>query len=113
MIYYKKGKVIVIGHVLNQFIYELSVNVFHKNYYFVANTKYFSSLINLPVVESYKVNKNIEISCYLHAAPIDWLINNTDWDDWENIAVKINDKVKVTDDDFWCSSDDFTIIDID
>ena len=44
---------------------------------------------------------------------IDWLINNTDWDDWENIAVKINDKVKVTDDDFWCSSDDFTIIDID
>ncbi len=76
MIYYKKGKVIVIGHVLNQFIYELSVNVFHKNYYFVANTKYFSSLINLPVVESYKVNKNIEISCYLHAAPIDWLINN-------------------------------------
>lgn len=43
---------------------------------------------------------------------IDWLINNTDWDEWEDIAVKINEKVKVTDDDFWCSSDDFTILDI-
>jgi hypothetical protein len=41
---------------------------------------------------------------------IDWLINNTNWHEWEDLAVKVNDKVNVTDDDFWCSSDDFDII---
>jgi hypothetical protein len=40
---------------------------------------------------------------------IDWLLNNTRWEDWEGIATKINDKVKVTDDDFWTCSDDFMI----
>lgn len=43
---------------------------------------------------------------------IDWLLNNTDWEDWEDCSVKINDKVNVTDDDFWTSSDDFKIKDI-
>jgi len=43
---------------------------------------------------------------------IDWLINNTNWSDWTDVATKVNDKVKVTDDDFWCSSDGFEIVDI-
>jgi hypothetical protein len=43
---------------------------------------------------------------------IDWLINNTDWVDWTDVATKVNDKVKVTDDDFWCSSEGFEIVDI-
>jgi hypothetical protein len=43
---------------------------------------------------------------------IDWLINNFDWEDWESVATKINDKVEVTDDDFWTSSEDFEIVDI-
>jgi hypothetical protein len=43
---------------------------------------------------------------------IDWLINNFNWEDWESTATKINDKVKVTDDDFWTSSEDFEIVDI-
>jgi len=42
---------------------------------------------------------------------VDWLTNNTDWADWEAIAEKVNSKVKVTDDDFWTSSDDFEILD--
>ena len=42
---------------------------------------------------------------------IDWLTNNSDWDDWESIAIKVNNKVKVTDDDFWTSSADFEILD--
>lgn len=42
---------------------------------------------------------------------IDWLINNTDWCDWEQYATKIDDKVNVTEDDFWCSSDNFKIKD--
>jgi enolase len=41
---------------------------------------------------------------------IDWLINNSNWEDWQDSATKLNDKVKVTDDDFWCSSDDFEIV---
>ena len=41
---------------------------------------------------------------------IDWLINNTDWIDWKDQVTKINDKVKVIDDDFWTNSEDFEII---
>lgn len=41
---------------------------------------------------------------------IDWLLNNTNWEDWQDSATKLNDKVKVTDEDFWRSSDDFEIV---
>jgi enolase len=40
---------------------------------------------------------------------IDWLMNNSDWEEWEELATKINDEVKVLEDDFWTSSDDFEI----
>jgi len=43
---------------------------------------------------------------------IDWLLNNTNWSDWSQTAIKINDKVLVTDDDFFTSSDDCEIIDV-
>lgn len=43
---------------------------------------------------------------------IDWLLNNYEWEDWSDCAVKINDGVFVTEDDFWTSSDDFEIEDI-
>jgi len=43
---------------------------------------------------------------------INWLLNNSDWKDWEEIAFKVDDKIKVDEDEFWCSSDDFEIIDI-
>lgn len=39
----------------------------------------------------------------------DWLLNNMDWDDVKDRATKINDKVNVTDDDFWTSSDNVEI----
>ena len=41
---------------------------------------------------------------------IDWLLNNMDWVFVKAFAVKINDKVMVTDDDFWTDSDDFKIV---
>ena len=41
---------------------------------------------------------------------IDWLINNMDFEDISDVAVKINSNVDVTDDDFWGESDGFTII---
>ena len=40
---------------------------------------------------------------------IDWLLNNTDWVEWKDHATKLNEKVMVTDEDFWRRSDDFTI----
>jgi len=43
---------------------------------------------------------------------IDWLLNNYEWEDWSDSAEKINDKINVTDCDFWSSSDDFEIKDI-
>lgn len=42
---------------------------------------------------------------------IDWLINNTDFDEWTESAIKLNDDINVTEDDFWCSSDGFEIVD--
>jgi enolase len=44
---------------------------------------------------------------------IDWLVNNTDWEDWLEVATKVNDSVKVTEDDFWTDSEDFKIVDLD
>jgi hypothetical protein len=43
---------------------------------------------------------------------IDWLINNFDWEDWEESAIKLSDKIGVSEDDFWTSSEDFDIIEI-
>ena len=41
---------------------------------------------------------------------IDWLLNNMDFDDIKDKAVKVSDEIKVTDEDFWTSSDDFDIV---
>jgi len=43
---------------------------------------------------------------------IDWLLNNTDWEDWKDVAKKFNDSIDVIDDEFWTSSGDFEIIEI-
>ena len=43
---------------------------------------------------------------------IDWLINNTDFEDWKEFSTKINNDVKVLEDSFWCDSDDFEIIEL-
>jgi hypothetical protein len=40
---------------------------------------------------------------------IDWLISNSDWDDWEPVAKKLNGEVETTDPDFWYDSDNFEI----
>ena len=40
---------------------------------------------------------------------IDWLLNNSNFEDW--VSIKINNNVRVTDEDFWTSSDNFKIID--
>jgi len=42
---------------------------------------------------------------------IDWLLNNTNWEDWKDDVLKINDDIKVLEEDFFTSSDDFEIED--
>lgn len=41
---------------------------------------------------------------------IDWLLNSMNYEDIEDVTTKINDNVDVTTDNFWCSSDDFVIV---
>lgn len=43
---------------------------------------------------------------------IDWLLNNTNFEDWQEsgLVAQVNDSVNVTDEDFWCSSDGFEIV---
>ena len=44
---------------------------------------------------------------------IDWLMGNSNFEDWEDTAVKVNDhKGLISNDDFWCCSDDFEIVTI-
>ena len=40
----------------------------------------------------------------------DWLLNNSNWEDWKDIAEKVNEKVNVTDKDFWTNSGNFDLI---
>lgn len=41
---------------------------------------------------------------------IDWLINNTNFEDWEPVLTKISDEIKTYDEDFWFDSDNFEIL---
>lgn len=41
---------------------------------------------------------------------IDWLLNNSDWEDWNGLAQQINDDVLVSTKDFWTSSDHFSVV---
>lgn len=43
---------------------------------------------------------------------VDWLLNNMNWVDVKDHAVKVNDDANVTDEDFWTSSDYFEIIEV-
>lgn len=40
---------------------------------------------------------------------IDWLLNNMDWKDVKDHAIKVDTRINVTEKDFWTSSDDFSI----
>lgn len=41
---------------------------------------------------------------------IDWLINNSNEEDWK--TTKLNEEVKTADEDYWFDSDNFEIIEI-
>ncbi len=41
---------------------------------------------------------------------IDWLLNNSDYEDWESETIKVTSEIKVLKDDFWTNSEDFKIV---
>lgn len=42
---------------------------------------------------------------------IDWMVNNSNWSDWEEVAVKVSDYVWTLE-EFGCSSEDLRIIEV-
>lgn len=76
LIYYNKNtkQSALVG---KKFVYEVCVNLYHKNYYSQIKSTYYMSLEPINnFVPSLFINNNIEITCELHTAPIDWLIDN-------------------------------------
>lgn len=75
LIYYNKNtkESALVG---KTFLYEVCVNLYHKKYYSQIKKEWYSSLVSIKYIPSVFINKNIEITCELHAAPIDWLIEN-------------------------------------
>ena len=59
---------------------------------------------------SEEYNLEVEFAMKDNYEAIDWILNNSNWEDWEDVATKLNEKVNVTDDDFWTDSDDFKIV---
>lgn len=55
-------------------------------------------------------NEEVEFVIHSDYEGIDWLMINSDWEDWEDIAIKESDDVLVSENDFWCNPDDFKII---
>lgn len=43
---------------------------------------------------------------------IDWLLNNTDYEEWEDDTTKINSTARVTLKDFWTRTEDFDIVEM-
>ena len=71
-IYVKEDKSITVS---DRFTYEVTVCCYYSNYYCITDTTIFESDINLEkMVESYFLNKHIQISCELFSAPMEYII---------------------------------------
>lgn len=59
---------------------------------------------------SHEFNSEVEHGLNNGYDLIDWVLNNSNWEDHEADSVKVSDAVKVTSDDFWTCSDDFELV---
>ncbi|WP_338813268.1 hypothetical protein V9L05_18150 [Bernardetia sp. Wsw4-3y2] len=91
-------KVIIINTSTGQYSLPLDLVAKHRANYYVGEanreSKEYADEVAYAMKDSYE--------------GIDWIINNSDWSDWEESATKINDEVKLTE-EFWTCSDDFEI----
>lgn len=71
-IYVKDDESILVG---NSFIYDVSLYIYHKNYFSLAEKKYFQSDKEIKnIVKSHRINQVYEMCCELAYAPEYWLI---------------------------------------
>ncbi len=59
----------------DKYVYEVTICCYYENYYCIANTTMFeSSILVEKMVESYFLNKHVQISCELFSAPMEYII---------------------------------------
>ncbi|WP_375560216.1 hypothetical protein ACE193_21300 [Bernardetia sp. OM2101] len=92
-------KVIIINTPTGQYSLPLDLVAKHRADYYVGEanreSKKYADEVAYAMKDSYE--------------GIDWILNNSDWSDWENNVTQINNEVKLTE-DFWTCSDDFSIV---
>ena len=70
-IYVKEDNSLLVS---DRFTYEVTVNCYYENYYCIVNTTMFESDVLVEkMVESYFLNKHVQISCELFSAPINYI----------------------------------------
>jgi len=75
-LYVNKGQGILLD-IEGRFIYEVSVHVIFNGVFILVNsTLYASKTEILNTIETYPINKHIELCCSIYAAPKNWLIDN-------------------------------------
>jgi hypothetical protein len=75
-VYIKDNKIVLVDSEC-RFIYEVLVYVWYDNIFSLANSKIFTSVIEIPnIIESYFIDKHIEFFTFLYAAPKKWLVDN-------------------------------------
>lgn len=82
--------------------------------YLVAEDRanYYSIEVDGNEKDSIEYKKEVSYAMNDDFEAIDWLLNNSDWVDWKGLSTPLNESVNVTDDDFWCSSENFEIVDV-
>lgn len=76
VIYIKDNQTVLVDSD-NLFTYESCTYLYHKNYFSICNSKYFSSPKEIEgVVSSFWKNSHMEICSELFSAPEQWLIEN-------------------------------------
>lgn len=75
-IYVKKDSYVLVNTNLD-FIYQVYVFCYMKNYFSILNTEFYKSRKEIPkVVNSFFVNPHTEIRAELYSAPLSWLLDN-------------------------------------
>ena len=74
--YIKNGQTVIVD-TENLFVYETDVYLYHKGYFSLIKSKYYSSPVEIKnVVGSFWKNKHTQICSELFSAPEKWLIDN-------------------------------------
>jgi hypothetical protein len=97
-------KVLIVNTPTGQYALSLrSVSEHRANYYAIE--------VDGHELDSEEWEEEVEFCMKDKFEAIDWIVNNSNWEEWKEHAIKLNDNILVTDESFWKSSYDFEIID--